>query len=814
MAVDAHRNLIYVANHWGGNVSVIDGNIHWITNTIQLGGSLGANGIAFDPLQRRLYVASKYTDDLVAVPAAGGPSVSILVGHQPNGVDVNPADGTVYVANFGSSTLSLVDGPANAQTATSPADGEPSLVIRHPLTNKVYVTNHQAHTVGVYDGRSGALLRSIPVGGGPYGIALDAGRERLYTANRDGHSVTVIDTSSDTVVNHIPLDCSPYIVAANPNTGHFFPVCAETQQVHIFDADTQLWLAWLPVGRGAGEGIVVNPSTNRVYVANSDDDSITVIQDSGPMSTPTPLPTATDTPTAPPSPTSTDTPTITPTPTVTPTATRKPTPSDTPTITPSPTVTPTATNSPTPTDTPTVTPTATHTLTPTPLPTCVPDGWEPDDTPGQASLAATGGSVQYHTFHHSQDEDWARFPAQAGVSYLVETSMLGYGADTQLAIFGPDGQTLLAENDDCQGHPRSCVLWPATSNHTSYVRVRSSTPVGAACKGYDYFLGVRALPHSIHLPLLTRDLWTTAASRPAGRSVRSFSATDGPVHSLLVHPHTGWLYGASDGLLTVSDPASGVVLARVSIGQQPRGMALDPVAGRLYVTSWERGSVAVFDARSGQRLAEARGLLRPSGLALAGGQLYVAETAAHRLLILDSQTAERRGEIRLGPGPYTLAASADGERVYVALAGSDEVAVVETAQDEVIARTALGGLGFPQDIAVDTTTGRVYVVYLLAPRYHNVAIIDGQSGKQVGVIAANLELPLDGAQALAVDAARQRLYVSDAGGLQVFSTTTNRWLETHPAEGPANPFGLAVDPRRGQVYAALPGDKKQLAVYP
>jgi YVTN family beta-propeller protein len=267
-------------------------------------------------------------------------------------------------------------------------------------------------------------------------------------------------------------------------------------------------------------------------------------------------------------------------------------------------------------------------------------------------------------------------------------------------------------------------------------------------------------------------------------------------------------------LLTVSDPASGAVLARVSIGQQPRGMALDPVAGRLYVTSWERGSVAVFDARSGQRLAEARGLLRPNGLALAGGQLYVAETAAHRLLILDSKTAERRGEIELGPGPYTLAASADGERVYVALAGSDEVAVVETAQDEVIARTALGGLGFPQDIAVDTTTGRVYVVYLLAPRYRNVTIINGRSGKQVGVIAANLELPLDGAQALAVDAARQRLYVSDAGGLQVFSTTTNRWLETHPVEGPANPFGLAVDPRRGQVYAALPGDKKQLAVYP
>ena len=820
LAVDGHRNLIYVANHWGGNVSVIDGHTDSITGTLHLGGSYGANGIAFDPLQRRLYVANKYTDDLVAVPAAAGPSVSIPVGYQPDGVEVNPASGIVYVANFGSSTLSLVDGPGNVEIAAVPAGGEPSMVVRHPLTHKVYVTNHGAHTVGVYDGTSGALLRTIPVGGGPYGLALDPVRERLYTANREAHSVTVIDTASDTVINQIPLNCTPYIVAANPNTGHFFPVCAETQQLHIFDGDTHLWLSWLPVGHGAGEGIVVNPATNRVYVANSDDDTITVIQDSGPVSTPTPLPTVTATPTATSTPTSTNTPTITPTPTktptpsvtptptITPTPTRTPTATATPTRTPTPTVTPTATHTPTPTQTPTATPTATHTPSPTPLPTCTPDEWEPDDGPAEASTISTDGRSQHHHFHHRGDEDWVTFPAQAGVSYLVETLMLGSQADTKLTFFGPDGQTLLAENDDCQGQPRSCILWRATSDHTAYVQVRSATGVDVSCKGHHYFLSIRALPYRTYLPLISRGLQDTTASRPAGRAALSFAEAGGPAHSLLVHPHTGWLYAASDGLLTISDPASGAVLARAAIGQQPQGMALDPVAGRLYVASWQRGSVAVLDGGSGEKLAEASGLYRPSGLALAGGRLFVAETGADRLTILDGKTAERLGQIKLGPAPYTLAASADGERVYVALAGSDEIAVVDTARDEVIARTALGGLGLPQDVAVDTATGRVYVLYLLAPRYRNVALLDGRSGEQVGLIAANLQLPLDGAHALAVDPARQRLYVSDAVGLQVFSTVTAKWLETLPAEGPANPFGLAVDPQRGAVYAAPPEGKR------
>jgi len=439
----------------------------------------------------------------------------------------------------------------------------------------------------------------------------------------------------------------------------------------------------------------------------------------------------------------------------------------------------------------------------------VPDQWEPDNGPAEASPISTdGGGLQYHRFQDSQDEDWVRFPAQVGFSYLIETLMLGPEADTHLALFGSDGQTLLAENDDCQGLPRSCILWRASATQTLYVRVRSATEVGTNCKGHHYFLGVRALPHSMYLPLLEYRSSASAQHRPAGLAAPSFVEATGSAHSMLVHPYTGWLYAAGNGLLTISDPATGAVLARVVIGREPRGMALDPVAGWLYVADWEQGSVAMLDAGSGALLAEVRGLHRPSGLALAGGRLYVAETGADRLVLLDAESLERWGEIELGPAPYTLAASADGERVYVALAGSDQVAVVDTTQDEAIGRTALGGLGFPQDIVVDTTTGHVYVLYLLAPRYRNVAILDGRSGERVGLIVADLKHSLDGAQALAVDSARRRLYVNDAAGLQVFSTVTREWLETRPAEGPANPFGLAVDPRRGRVYAAPPEGKR------
>jgi uncharacterized repeat protein (TIGR01451 family) len=639
VAVDTLRNLIYVANHEGGDVSVIDGSLSQVTMTLPLGTSRGSNGIAIDPPRGRLYVANKSSDDLVAVPAAGGPTVSVPVGQQPDGVDVDPGSGIVYVANFGSNTLSLVNGPTNTLLVTSTADGEPSMVVHHPLSHKVYVTNHGAHTVGVYSGDSGELLKSIPVGGGPYGIALDPVRDRLYTANREGPSVTVLDTNSDTVIGHIPMECVPYIVAANPSTGRFFPVCAETQQLHVFDGETLTWLSWLPVGRGAGEGVAVNPVSNRIYVANSNDDTITVVQDLGPVGSPTPVPTATTTPTT----------------------------------------------------------------TPTP--------------PGF---------------------------------------------------------------------------------------------------------------HEIYLPLVTYSVSPVTHTIPPGRALGETAAGTGPVQSLSVHPRTGWLYAISEepltggGMLTVTDPASGLVLARAMTGGQPRGMALDPVAGQLYVASWEPGRVTVIDAHSGEQQAEAGGLHRPSGLALVdtGGDsgtprdLVVAETARDRLVIIDASSAERKGEIRVGPSPYTLAASGDGPLVYVALAGGDQVAVVNVSRYQVMARAHLGGLGLPLDIAVDHHADRVYVLYLLTPRYRNIAILDGRSGERLGVIGANLEQPLDTARSLAVDGARQRLYVSDASGVQVYSTTTTEWLATLPASGPASPFALAVDIVRGQLYGGLPGEPRPVRIFP
>ena len=61
------------------------------------------------------------------------------------------------------------------------------------------------------------------------------------------------------------------------------------------------------------------------------------------------------------------------------------------------------------------------------------------------------------------DQDWAKFVATAGQSYAITTSALGDASDTYLYLYGTDGQTLLASNDDTDT-PEEGATWTLVHN--------------------------------------------------------------------------------------------------------------------------------------------------------------------------------------------------------------------------------------------------------------------------------------------------------------------------------------------------------------
>jgi uncharacterized repeat protein (TIGR01451 family) len=825
LAVDSYSNTVYVASHLGASLSVIDGQSMAVSRVISLGNANGSNGVVYDPATGLVYVANKFSNDVSRVRGDGsGAPVAFPVGSQPDGVAVDPVTGIVYAADFGSSTISLIDGMTGARLRSAPSGGEPSFIVLDRARSRFYVTHHLDNTVGVYDLATGDLLDGLPTGGGPYGIALDPSRGRLYTANRDGLSVTIVDVDAGTIVKHMPLDCAPYQVAVNPASGHLFVVCADDQQVHVYDEDTTKWLAWAPVGRGPREGIAIDSATGRLYISNTDDDAVSVLQDSGPTVVPTPV--ASRPPT--------DTPTFTSTPSLTntPTATR------TPSTTPTASATPTATSTATSTATTTMTPTPTATVTLTPVLPGKPDGYEPDDSPEQAGALAANGTPEQRTFHLPGDVDWARFDAAAGERYLFRGQTIP-GLRVLIRVYGADAQTPLATSmlaSDAQvasglesqaapggNLPETTLAFQAPITSTYYLRLTEAQGLGGA--GADYHLTALRMPYSVYLPMvlsaagesqpsaaLSRFQTVAAADAPAVRA-RTQPQLPTQVHALAVHPVTGQVYVKGESTLTLYDPATDRILAQTTLAASDGALLIDPTRNVVYASASEPVGIWMLDAETLAPLASATGFVQPAGMALAGPpatpRLFVADTARGTVSALAADDLSLIADIDVGPGPYAVASADGGSRVFVGLTGSDGVAVINSRGLAVTAVTRLGGMGFPQGIAVDEATDTVYVVYALAPHYWQIAGLDGVTGRITAVIPAALDRPLTAAEALVVDQQGRRLIVSTAEGLFIYDLSRGEWAASQPVASrglPAPTFGLALDAPRDAVYASQPNN--------
>jgi len=103
------------------------------------------------------------------------------------------------------------------------------------------------------------------------------------------------------------------------------------------------------------------------------------------------------------------------------------------------------------------------------------DNYEVDDTCGVASVIATDGTAQTHTFHDAGDEDWIKFTALANKSYVIETSNVGAHHDAVLYLHGSCDAPSLESEDNAFGQTLR-LEWNSTSAGTYYIMLKQHDP--------------------------------------------------------------------------------------------------------------------------------------------------------------------------------------------------------------------------------------------------------------------------------------------------------------------------------------------------
>jgi YVTN family beta-propeller protein len=220
----------------------------------------------------------------VALSRAQTVTATIALPNLPEQVAVNLVTNRVYVAvpNFGTPAydyLTVIDGRKNTVIKNIQIPPVAYAVAVDPLRNIVYVGGADLQADGSVTGSevvaiSGATNRilktisvtSTPTSPGIQGLAVNWVTGDVYAANGSDNEVDVIHNFK--VTARIAAGGDAYGVAVNQLTGTVYATLADVGGVAVIDPKTNQITTTAPFGT-AGAGIAVNPVTGNVFTTNS-----------------------------------------------------------------------------------------------------------------------------------------------------------------------------------------------------------------------------------------------------------------------------------------------------------------------------------------------------------------------------------------------------------------------------------------------------------------------------------------------------------------------------------------------------------------
>ena len=100
--------------------------------------------------------------------------------------------GEIFVANYGSNTVSVISDSNNTVIANINVGSSPESVAYDSANGLIFVTNQYPGTVSVISDSNNTVIANVTVGAFPSGIAYDSGKGKIFVANSDSGTVSVI----------------------------------------------------------------------------------------------------------------------------------------------------------------------------------------------------------------------------------------------------------------------------------------------------------------------------------------------------------------------------------------------------------------------------------------------------------------------------------------------------------------------------------------------------------------------------------------------------------------------------------------------
>ena len=169
-------------------------------------------------------------------------------------------------------------------------------------------------------------------------------------------------------------------------------------------------------------------------------------------------------------------------------------------------------------------------------------------------------------------------------------------------------------------------------------------------------------------------------------------------YQIALNPQGTRLYVLHPGVVRVIDTATLSQVGTIAVANTPTRLTLDRTGWRLYASNW--ASVSVIDPSANQVVASiaipaASNRLSNMVFSLDGSKAYAGITGSGRVAVIDTATSTVRTTLSVFGRVRAIAMSPDGQRVFATMEFTGTVAVINTATDQVI-----GAITVPSDVAL------------------------------------------------------------------------------------------------------------------
>jgi hypothetical protein len=203
-----------------------------IISKIKIGGEGRWDYVAFDAVNRRLYVSHNSSVEVVD-PDAGKVVGTIPGLHGVHGIAIANDLNRGFITNGTTNTVTFFDLKTLAKSAEPSTDRNPDAVCYEPKTKRVFAINHTAGNATSIDAQTGEVLaKSIPLGSAAEFCQVD-GAGKVYVNIESSSEVLEIDAASNAVTRRVStLPCEgPSGLAIDVKGKKLFSVCDKVMAV-------------------------------------------------------------------------------------------------------------------------------------------------------------------------------------------------------------------------------------------------------------------------------------------------------------------------------------------------------------------------------------------------------------------------------------------------------------------------------------------------------------------------------------------------------------------------------------------------------